>query len=178
MYVYVNFRFLADSEVDLENAKEFFGTNGYELSTGGQVLYAYGERESYWDDEPIETYYMRKAYYVYLEFSKLLDHDFVLEGTIDTSETAGEYMDFRFENVEGETQCYYSDFYLVFHKFAYGSFEEFHEEFGDKYSKEYFDELSDDTYYQIREKPSIDFDYEILVKEVTLNPISIEVFVG
>ena len=87
-------------------------------------------------------------------------------------------MDFRFENVEGETKCYHSDYYLVFHKIAYDSFEEFYEEFGDRYSKEYFDELSDDTYYQIRENPSIDFDYEILVKEVTLNPISVEEFFG
>lgn len=178
MNVYVNFRFSARDQEEFSRAKEFFATRGYGLTADGLNLYANGKRENYTGPDPIETHYMRKAYSEYLDFAKAVDCDFVIDGTIDISETAGEYMDFRFENNGGKTNCYCSDYYVDFNKAEYASFEAFREEFGDRYTKEYFDELSDENFYLIQEDGENNYDYVILVKEVPLNPIRVEEFAG
>lgn len=165
--VYLNYKFTANTNEDLEIAKAFFENLGCEIYTDGLVLYADGECEQFSDPEPIEVLYLRRASTVYEDLVKVIGHDVVLEGTIDTSEAAGEYMDFRFEMNEGEKKCYCTDYYQEFDKCAYMSYEDFCEEFGNRYSQEQFDAITDeDSYFVVRAEEAPMGDYCVIVKEV------------
>ena len=82
--------------------------------------------------------------------------EFAMDGTVDTSETAGEYMDFSIEYSDREVVVHYSEWYVYLG--LYDSYEDFCEEFDEvygehRYTEEQFEELmnSDEDWFVIED---------------------------
>lgn len=82
-----------------------------------------------------------------------------IEGYIDTSESAGEYMDFNMHYENNVLTVNYSDWYLWL-GYSYENYEEFCEEFGDKYTEEQFKGFMESDHYIV--------DYDNIVPKVEL----------
>ena len=96
----------------------------------------WADRDS-WDDsdDPAEEVYLKEAAEDCKKLATRLKEDFVITGVIDTSYTAGEYMDFRFEYKDGKLSGKYSDWY------QHGDLDDF----------ETYEEMVENLEYDIRE---------------------------
>ena len=73
---------------------------------------------------------------------------FTIDGCVDTSESAGEYMNFSISYCDGKITVASSCWYIYFYGYDYEDYEEFCEEFLDdednpRYTEEEFDEFCD-----------------------------------
>ena len=112
MNVYLNYRLKVASENEGDKAKAFFEELGCEVNFDANQLFAFGVLEKHCSDEPVETVYLAKAKNTYDRFLKYMQCDTSLEGTIDTSETAGECMDFQIILSDGMINVKCSPWYI------------------------------------------------------------------
>jgi hypothetical protein len=94
------------------------------------------------------------------------DANFVMEGVIDTSESAGEYMDFRMELVDGKLTAAFSVWYREAYMDDFEDYEEFCECVMECTEEEY-DKFCEQEFIFILQK----FDGDVVVAEVPLENV-------
>ena len=93
---------------------------------------------------------------------------FIIKGCTDTSESAGEYMDFEVSYENEVITIKWSDWYLIVYPNDYENFEEFSEAYGGRYDKKMFEELKNGGWYAIEREIRTPTKNE-LVREVPLD---------
>ena len=142
MKVILYYKFESKDESVLNKVSDFFSSIGMEPET--EPGYVCAEKESiYFDEEPVETHFLRIAAGDCKKLYELLGTDLVLFGVIDTSYTAGEYMDFCFEYKNGTLSGKYSDWYTMAGLDEFESYEEMCEEMGEVCTEEEFERYRD-----------------------------------
>ena len=113
-----------DSEVAIV-VKKWFESQGEETSINEDNLLIAENEFDYYDEEPISRYGVRTAIKKAEALRSFMDYDLKLCGTIDTSYTAGEYMDFEISFSEGKPAVKVSDWYLETAMESYENYEDF-----------------------------------------------------
>ena len=81
------------------------------------------------------------------ELLKHINKDCSIEGFYDADEASGCTMMFRFDYNAGELKKFYSEWIVSLDGNNYGDYEEFCEEFEDRFSEDEFDSFCEDEYY-------------------------------
>ena len=168
MVVFLNYR-MSDVSQNIDTLKAFFESIDKDVEIRDGVLYAAGKEETNVSGEPTETVFMNKAKEHCKKLRELLKGDFTLEGTIDTSFTAGEYMDFQFVVTGDSVAVRKSDWYC---EEAMDSFEDY-EDFCDGFfecSEEEYETLKDCEFVYLLETAAGD----VLATEVPLYDVKDE----
>lgn len=97
------------------------------------------------------------------------DSAFTAKGCVDTSESAGEYMDFEITFKDMILTAKYSEWYTRVGPWDYDSSEEFLEEHGEKYDEEKYKELLSIGKMYALERDVCDRSQDELVAEVPLD---------
>ena len=90
MQVYLKYSFTDENKALWEQVNSFFLSLGMESEILENRVYAEKEYMDWWEDEPVENYFLRQAISDCKKLCDQLKQDFVLTGVIDTSCTAGE----------------------------------------------------------------------------------------
>lgn len=93
---------------------------------------------------------------------------FTVKGCTDTSESAGEYLDFEMKYENKKITIKWSDWYLIVYPNDYENFEEFSEAYGGRYDEKMFEELQNGGWYAIEREIGNPTKNE-LVREVPLD---------
>ncbi len=136
MTVILKYTFENESEELLSKAKDFFMQNGMDTRPDEGFVYAEKE-EKYTADEQDSEHYFKIALQDCWTLAEIIGTGFSLSGVIDTSYTAGECMDFRFDCAGGSIAAKASDWYVETSMDSYESYEDFCEGFFDCTREEY-----------------------------------------
>lgn len=100
---------------------------------------------------------------------------FTVKGCTDTSESAGEYLDFEMKYENKKITVKWSDWYVFFYANDYETFEEFSESYGGRYSEEFFNGLKYGEWYAL-ERDICHPEKNEIVSEVPLTNTAEEVY--
>ena len=168
MNVYLNYRLKTELEDEVNSAKAYFEGIGYEINIDGAQVFAFGNREKHNTDEPVGPAYLSKAKRTYEGLMKHMKCDIAIEGTIDTSETAVECMDFCFTSVDGQIKVKCSPWYIEICMDNIDDYERFCDIAGD-FSEEEYESVKESEFVYILETEEGDklaadipmFDYDM-----------------
>ena len=153
MEIYTYYNLDCISEEELNTVKNYFEAR--EMSVTVNDLHIFIESDES-KKEPYEieseTTHIEVAIKDWTAIASTLGRDFTVSGTVDTSYTAGEYMDFRLEYRDKTFSAFYSDWYLECDLDGYEDYEEFCEEEGELCTSEEFEKLQDKEVYIIEQE--------------------------
>lgn len=137
MKVYLNYRVRMDQEIETHRVRSFFEALGCEVKTEGEQLFAFGAPENHNVGDGVETVYIARVKHTYERLLEHVQRHVALEGTIDTSETAGEYMDFCVFSDNGQIKVKCSPWYMEICMDDIDDYESFCDIAGDCTEEEY-----------------------------------------
>ena len=156
-----------DSEI-IEKAVDFFEQKSFDCEQSENSVFAEFET-GYSSDEPVEEYFLSLVKKEGKELSEILGADFTLTGVIDTSYSAGEYMDFQLDSIDNVISLKASDWYLEEDMESYDDFEDFCDNAFECTEEEY-DAVKDCDFVYIIETENGD----VLSAEVPLYDVEID----
>ncbi len=150
MQIYHDYSINCISTDEVKLVEEHFSSLGMEVKADGlRVLIISDESKKEFYTIENEQTHICMAIKDWKMIAPMLNRDFSVEGTIDTSSTAGEYMDFRLDYCDGKFSAMYSDWYQEGDLFAFENYAEFCEACGRLCSEERFDTMKDKTTFII-----------------------------
>lgn len=113
MQTYIYYRMDCISDGELSSAKEYFAAMGMDIQADGMHLLITSDesKRDYYVIEDDNTY-LRVVLKDLKPLIEKLNRDIVIEGTVDTSYTAGEMMDFSVTAESGKNVLKRSDWYV------------------------------------------------------------------
>lgn len=148
---YYNFDCITNEELDMVK-KYFESKNMLVYATGLQLLVESDESQKEHYDIESEKTHIEVAIKDWADLAVCLSRDFSVEGTVDTSALAGEYMDFRLDYKNGAFSAMYSDWYLLFDPNEYEDYKHFCEAEGKLCTEEEFEASRDKEVYLVEGK--------------------------
>ena len=164
MRVYMYYSFDCISEEELSTVKGYFEALGLEVEMAGlhiDVSVDYTQIEPYIIED--DTSHVAVAYKRWEALAPMLGRDFSVFGVIDTSYTAGEYMDFRIDYKDGKFTTFYSDWYQHGDLDEFEDYAELCENLGVICTAEEYERLRDKTTFIIEQENG-----DVVAEEVPL----------
>ena len=171
MQVYLKYSFTDENKALWKQVNEFFLSLGMESEISKDRVFAEKEYKSWWEDEPVEDYFLRQAIIDCIKLYEKLKRNFVLTGVIDTSFTAGELADFAVTCKEGHLTAQLSDWYIEECMDNYETFEYFQECFPDATEEEYEKLKENKFFYTFQDETG---DYTVISETVPLHDAKID----
>ena len=164
MQIYVYYNIDCASQEETQIIQDFFTRRGMDVQMDKLHVFIESD-ESKKPPYQIESEKTHIAVAIedWAGIAPLLGRDFVVTGTVDTSDVAGEYMDFRLTYRGGAFAAAYSDWYLHCDLEEYEDYEDFCETEGDLCTEEEFDEWQGEELYLLEKEGA-----QALVKKVPL----------
>ncbi len=150
MQVNIKYSFSDENEALMEQINEYFRSLGMESRIHEKRVFAEKTFFNLSEDEPAETYFLRKAVNDCKNLYDILKRGFTLTGVIDTSYAAGECADFALACKDGQVTAQLSDWYVETCMEDYECYEDFSDGFFECTEEEY-NELKDNEFVYLLE---------------------------
>lgn len=169
MNAYIYYKLDSETEYDLVVASEYFEKIGWDVQTNGlNLLVTTDESERKVDGMGDDGLYFDAVLEDLKPLIAKLNKDIDIAATVDTSEVAGEMMDYLVSSVDGQLKIKRSDWYLETCMRSYVDYKDFCDKFCDCSEEEYA-EIKDCEFVYLLETD----DGEILSGEVPMYEVKI-----
>ena len=168
MQIYLKYIFADENKALWEKVNGFFLSLGMESEIQEDQIFAEKEYMDWWEDEPVENFFIRQAINDCEKLNKILKRDFILTGVIDNSFTSGECADFALTCKGGQVTAQLSDWYIEECIDNYDDFESFQECFPD-YTEEDYEKLKAVEYFYTI--PGEDGEYSVISETMPLHEV-------
>lgn len=135
---YIYYRMDCKTEQELTTVSDYFIKRGHDVQADNMHIFVTSdESERIYNGMGDDGLYLESLLDDVKPLIETLGEDFVIEATVDTSELAGEYMDYRFTTVKGRLMVKRSDWYKETCMRSYVDYKDFCDKFCDCSEEEY-----------------------------------------